>query len=192
MHPDNQCPEGDHDWTTEIAGVAQFTDPEVRFYPWEQDYSAAAYAGLMSTLSQFRLLEPPRRDRLLAAIRDTIDDLVGDRAVRVLDVGCGVGDVSLLAGTLVGPTGAVLGIDRSAEAVDTARGLADGKDVLLAGGVSVAQQALAAGLVDEVVLHVVPKLVGRGVRLFDGGEVDLRCVETIEGEGAVHLRYEVQ
>ena len=35
-------------------------------------------------------------------------------------------------------------------------------------------------------------LVGRGVRLFDGGEVDLRCVETIEGEGAVHLRYEVQ
>jgi len=46
--------------------------------------------------------------------------------------------------------------------------------------------------VDEVVLHVVPKLVGRGVRLFDGGEVDLRCFETIEGEGAVHLRYEVK
>jgi len=42
------------------------------------------------------------------------------------------------------------------------------------------------------VLHVVPKLVGRGVRLFDAGEVDLRCIETIEGEGAVHLRYEVR
>jgi hypothetical protein len=42
------------------------------------------------------------------------------------------------------------------------------------------------------VLHVVPKLVGRGVRLFDTGEVDLRCVETILGEGAVHLRYEVR
>ena len=63
---------------------------------------------------------------------------------------------------------------------------------LLAGGVSIARQALAAGLVNEVVLHVVPKLVGRGVRLFDAGEVDLRCVETIQGEGAVHLRYEVR
>jgi len=49
-----------------------------------------------------------------------------------------------------------------AAAVEQARAVADGKDVLLAGGVSVAQQALAAGLVDEVVLHVVPKLVGRG------------------------------
>jgi hypothetical protein len=43
-----------------------------------------------------------------------------------------------------------------------------------------------------VVLHVVPKLVGRGVRLFDAAEVDLRCIETIHGEGAVHLRYEVR
>ena len=77
-------------------------------------------------------------------------------------------------------------------AVEQARAVADGKDVLLAGGVSIAQQALAAGLVDEVVLHVVPKLIGRGVRLFDTDEVDLRCVETIQGEGAVHLRYEVR
>src|SRR6266496_908287 len=49
------------------------------------------------------------------------------------------------------------------------------------GGVSIAQQALAAGLVDEVVLHVVPKLIGRGVRLFDPTQVDLRCIETIQG-----------
>ncbi|WP_192360624.1 class I SAM-dependent methyltransferase [Mesorhizobium mediterraneum] len=38
----------------------------------------------------------------------------------VLDIGCGVGDVSLLAGKLVGPSGRVLGVDRSAEAVDIA------------------------------------------------------------------------
>jgi dihydrofolate reductase len=76
-------------------------------------------------------------------------------------------------------------------AVEQARAAADGKDVLLAGGVSVAQQALAAGLADEVVLHVVPRLVGRGVRLFGDAQVDLRCTETIQGEGAVHLRYQL-
>jgi dihydrofolate reductase len=81
--------------------------------------------------------------------------------------------------------------DGVAAAVEQARAVADGKDVLLAGGVSIARQALAAGLVDEVVLHVAPKLVGRGVRLFDSAQVDMRCVETVEGEGAVHLRYEV-
>jgi dihydrofolate reductase len=77
-------------------------------------------------------------------------------------------------------------------AVEQASVAADGQDVLLAGGVSIARQALADGLVDEVVLHVVPKLIGRGVRLFDSAEVDLRCVETIQGEGAVHLRYGVR
>jgi len=77
-------------------------------------------------------------------------------------------------------------------AVRQARAAADGKDVLLAGGVSVAQQALAAGLVDEVVLHVAPVLLGRGVRLFGAAPVGLRGIETIHGEGAVHLRCEVR
>ena len=76
--------------------------------------------------------------------------------------------------------------------VEQARAVADGKDILLAGGTSVAQQALTAGLVDEVVLHVVPVLLGRGIRLFGDAQVDLRCVEIIQGEGAVHLRYEVR
>jgi dihydrofolate reductase len=75
-------------------------------------------------------------------------------------------------------------------AVEQARAAADGKDVLLAGGVSVAQQALAAGLADEVVLHVVPKLLGQGVPLFGPARVDLRPVETVQGEGALHLRFE--
>jgi dihydrofolate reductase len=76
-------------------------------------------------------------------------------------------------------------------AVDQARAVADGKDVLLAGGVSIGQQALAAGLVDEVVLHVTPVLLGRGIRLFETSRAELRCIETVHGEGAVHLRYEV-
>jgi dihydrofolate reductase len=78
------------------------------------------------------------------------------------------------------------------EAVGQARAVAAGADVLLAGGVSIARQALDAGLADEVVLHVVPRLAGRGLRLFSAARADLRCTEAIEGEGALHLRYEVQ
>jgi ubiquinone/menaquinone biosynthesis C-methylase UbiE len=50
--------------------------------------------------------------------------------MRVLDVGCGVGDVSLLAAELVGPSGAVLGVDRSAESLAIAerRAVAEGKN----------------------------------------------------------------
>jgi dihydrofolate reductase len=77
-------------------------------------------------------------------------------------------------------------------AVRQARAVAGAKDVLLAGGVSIAQQALAAGLADEVVLHVGPALLGRGMRLFGTAQADLRCLETIHGEGAVHLRYETR
>jgi dihydrofolate reductase len=77
-------------------------------------------------------------------------------------------------------------------AVDQARAVADGKDVLLAGGVSVAQQALAAGLVNEIQLHVRPVLVGRGVLLFGAARADLRRIEAIQGEKTLHLRYEVR
>jgi ubiquinone/menaquinone biosynthesis C-methylase UbiE len=42
------------------------------------------------------------------------------RGMRVLDVGCGAGDVSLIVGELVGPEGSVLGVDRTREAVETA------------------------------------------------------------------------
>lgn len=77
------------------------------------------------------------------------------------------------------------------DAVEQARAVAGGKDVLLAGGVSIARQALGAGLVDEVVLHVTPVLLGRGMPLFGTERADLRCVEVIQGPGAVHLRYEV-
>jgi ubiquinone/menaquinone biosynthesis C-methylase UbiE len=45
--------------------------------------------------------------------------------MRVLDIGCGGGDVSLLAAALVGPSGLVLGVDRSAQAVTAARRRAD-------------------------------------------------------------------
>jgi dihydrofolate reductase len=77
-------------------------------------------------------------------------------------------------------------------AVGQARDVAGDRDVLVAGGVSIAQQALAAGLVDQVRLHIVPVLVGRGKPLFGASRAGLRCVEAIRGEGALHLRYELR
>src|SRR5215469_16538249 len=77
-------------------------------------------------------------------------------------------------------------------AVQQAREAAGGKDVLLAGGVSIAQQSLTAGLVDEVVLHVRPVVLGRGKPLFGTSRANLQCTGVIHGEGAVHLRHEVR
>lgn len=51
-------------------------------------------------------------------------------------------------------------------AVETARAAAGGKDVVVMGA-TIVQQCLAEGLVDELLLHVVPMLLGEGVRLFD-------------------------
>jgi ubiquinone/menaquinone biosynthesis C-methylase UbiE len=49
--------------------------------------------------------------------------------MRVLDVGCGSGDVTLLAGELVGPTGAVVGIDRAPAAIVRAKARAESQRV---------------------------------------------------------------
>jgi dihydrofolate reductase len=80
-------------------------------------------------------------------------------------------------------------------ALSQARKAAGSKDVLLGGGASVAQQYLAAGLVDEMELHVVPQLLGRGERLFDkldGARLKLDPIRTIEGPGVTHLKYRVR
>ena len=62
-------------------------------------------------------------------------------------------------------------IDASpAEALDTAREAAGGKDVRLGGGATMIRDFLAAGLVDHMHVVVVPILLGRGVRLWDGLE----------------------
>jgi riboflavin biosynthesis pyrimidine reductase len=54
--------------------------------------------------------------------------------------------------------------------------------------------ALAAGLVDEVVLHQVPVLLGGGRPFFRGlpGQVWLRLVEAVPAPGVTHLHYAVE
>jgi dihydrofolate reductase len=69
------------------------------------------------------------------------------------------------------------------------------KDVLVHGA-GIAQLALAAGVLDEMELHVIPVLFGQGRRLFDGlapKQVELERTRTLEGEGGVtHMHYRVR
>jgi ubiquinone/menaquinone biosynthesis C-methylase UbiE len=83
----------------------------------------------MTTLENYPLGYSEAEARRLMEQGAMFEDLTRDylsRAglapgMRVLDVGCGVGDVSLLAGGLVGRTGSVLGVDRSAPSLEIAR-----------------------------------------------------------------------
>ncbi|MFC8848403.1 MULTISPECIES: dihydrofolate reductase family protein [unclassified Micromonospora] len=59
--------------------------------------------------------------------------------------------------------------DGVASAVEQARAAAGGRDVAVAGGGSLVRQVLRAGLLDELELHVVPVVLGAGLRLFDAG-----------------------
>jgi dihydrofolate reductase len=75
-----------------------------------------------------------------------------------------------------------------------AREAAGDKDVLAAGGATIPQQYLAAGLLDELQIHVVPLLLGDGVRLFDHVDptVEFEATRVIESPSVTHLRYRVK
>jgi dihydrofolate reductase len=80
------------------------------------------------------------------------------------------------------------GID---SALRQARAAAGDRDITLAGGAEAARQYLNAGLVDEMLLHLVPILLGGGDRLFDGVKdlAGLRLVETVAAPDVTHLRF---
>jgi dihydrofolate reductase len=77
--------------------------------------------------------------------------------------------------------------------VRIAKDAADGGDVVVLGA-NVARQCLEAGLLDEIIVHVAPVLVGDGVRLFEraGGEPVRLALIFSEVEGATTVvRYSV-
>ena len=78
-------------------------------------------------------------------------------------------------------------------ALEQAREAAGEKDVFIGGGAQIINEYLAAGLVDEVEVHVTPILLGGGARLFEGLGPDLRLelLRTIEAPGVSHLKYRV-
>jgi dihydrofolate reductase len=78
-------------------------------------------------------------------------------------------------------------------AIEKAHAAAAGKEVSLMGS-EIVQQCLQAGLLDEVTIHLVPMLLGRGVRLFDHldrGSVELSLTQVVDAPGVTHLRYRV-
>src|SRR5688500_17159490 len=86
-------------------------------------------------------------------------------------------------------------VDDVRTAMSEAKRAAGDKNVLVHGA-GVAQLALAAGVLDELELHVVPVLFGQGRRLFEGlpaEQIDLERTRILEGEyGVTHMRYRVR
>jgi dihydrofolate reductase len=79
-------------------------------------------------------------------------------------------------------------------ALEQAKAVADGKIVTVMGGASIGQQYIAAGLIDEISIHLVPVLFGSGTKMFEhlGGEhIQLEPIEVIETRAATHLRFRI-
>lgn len=83
-------------------------------------------------------------------------------------------------------------------AVEQARAAAGGKNVAIAGGDSLVRQVLKAGLLDELELHIVPVVLGTGMRLLDadldlGGKeaIELTPTRVVHTPTVTHVRYTV-
>jgi dihydrofolate reductase len=86
-------------------------------------------------------------------------------------------------------------VDDVRTAMTEAKRAAGDKNVMVHGAAT-AQLALAAGLLDELELHVIPVLFGQGRRLFDGlpaEQIELERTRILEGEGGVtHMHYRIR
>ena len=79
-------------------------------------------------------------------------------------------------------------------AMNMAKEAAGDKDVLVHGA-RTAQLALAAGVLDELQIHLVPVLLGQGERLFEDmppEHIELELLRSVDGPGVTHLRYRVR
>jgi dihydrofolate reductase len=79
-------------------------------------------------------------------------------------------------------------------ALEQARQAAGDRDVRIGGGANVVDQYLAAGLIDELELHIVPMLLGDGERLFKdlrGGRPALQVIRTVGTPEVTHVKYRV-
>ena len=93
----------------------------------------------------------------------------------------------------IGPWPLVTYVTDVRTAMTRAKQAAGDKNVLVHGAAT-AQLALAAGVLDELEIHLVPVLLGQGRRLFDNlspEHIELERTRVLEGEGVTHLHYRV-
>ena len=83
-------------------------------------------------------------------------------------------------------------------AIERAKDAAGGQDVAIAGGGTLLRRVLAAGLLDELELHIAPVLLGDGMRLFDASlgldiheGIELTPIRVIETPAVTHIRYTI-
>ena len=79
-------------------------------------------------------------------------------------------------------------------ALEQARAAAGERTVAVMGGASIGQQFIAAGLVDEVQIHLVPVLFGGGTRMFEhlgDDHIQLEPLQVVETPAAIHLRFRI-
>lgn len=79
-------------------------------------------------------------------------------------------------------------------ALEQAKATAGDKTITVMGGASIGQQYIAAGLVDELSIHLVPVLFGSGTRMFENlgdKHIQLETTEVVESDAATHLRFRV-
>jgi dihydrofolate reductase len=80
-------------------------------------------------------------------------------------------------------------------ALAQAQKAANGRDVVVMGGANLGQQYIAAGLVDELSIHLVPVLFHGGTRMFDNlgvDHTDLEILDVVASPNATHLRYAIK
>jgi dihydrofolate reductase len=84
-------------------------------------------------------------------------------------------------------------VDDIGVAMREAKAAAGGRNVMMHGGSTLVPMALKAGVLDELMIHQVPVLLGSGTRLLDSfGPVELERLRVLEGDGVTHLHYRVR
>ena len=79
-------------------------------------------------------------------------------------------------------------------ALGQAKVVAGDRDILVAGGADADQQFLKAGLLDEIQIHLIPILIGKGTRLFNDPSaepIELETTRVIESPGVTHLQFRI-
>jgi dihydrofolate reductase len=94
-----------------------------------------------------------------------------------------------------GNTHFVFVTDGIESALRQARAAAGDRNVVIGGGADTAQQYLRAGLIDEIQLYLVPKLLGQGIRLFDrlgGNQIEMEPARVIAAPDVTHITFRVK